>query len=56
MHTRQRDETENGRDMSTIVQTLAILGEIFRENANHKFTIFDHLKDDLYSVAITVRG
>jgi hypothetical protein len=38
MHTRQRDETDNDRDISRIVETLATLGEIFR-TARHKFKI-----------------
>jgi hypothetical protein len=42
MHTRQRDETENDRDMSRMIETcrewetLATLGEIFRKTARHK--------------------
>jgi hypothetical protein len=36
--------------MSRIFETLAILGEIFTKTTNHKFTIFDHCKDDVYSV------
>jgi hypothetical protein len=45
---------ENDRDISRIVETLAILGEISRKTANHKFTIFYHFKDDVYAVTITV--
>jgi hypothetical protein len=44
---------ENDRDISRIVETLAILGEISRKTANHECTIFYHFKDDVYSVAIT---
>jgi hypothetical protein len=40
--------------MSRIVETPAILGQILRKTANHKFTIFDHFKEDVYSVGITV--
>jgi hypothetical protein len=51
MHTRQRDETENDRDMSRIVDTLATLGEIFGKTARHKVTKFDHFKEDDYFMA-----
>jgi hypothetical protein len=33
---------------------LAILGEILRKTANHKFTIFYYFKDEVYCVAIPV--
>jgi hypothetical protein len=32
MHTRQRDETENDRDISSVVETLATRGETFSTN------------------------
>jgi hypothetical protein len=54
MHTRQRDETENDRDISRIVETLATLAEIFRKTARHKLKTFAHFKEDDYSMAITV--
>jgi hypothetical protein len=54
MHTRQRDETENDRDMSRIVETLGTLGEIFRKTGGQKLTNFYHFKDGQDSMTITV--
>jgi hypothetical protein len=54
MHTRQRDETENDRDISRIVDTFATLGEIFRKTARHKLTKFEHFKEDDYFMATTI--
>jgi uncharacterized protein YcbK (DUF882 family) len=54
MHTTQQEETENDRDSSRIVETLATLGEIFRKTGRHKLKKLDHFKEDDYSMAITV--
>jgi hypothetical protein len=54
MHTRQRDETENDRDISRIIETLATLGEIMGGAARQGLTNFYHFKDDDHSMAITV--
>jgi hypothetical protein len=54
MHTRQRDETENDRDISRIVETLGTLGEISRKTGCHILTNVHHFKDGQDSVAITV--
>jgi hypothetical protein len=55
VHTRQRDETENDRDISRIVEIPATLAEIWRKTVFHKRRIFDHFQDDECSIAITVR-
>jgi hypothetical protein len=54
MHTRQRDETENNRDICRIVETLATLRAIVRKTAHPKSKTFCHLEDDDYCMASTV--
>jgi hypothetical protein len=45
MHTRHRDEIENDRDMSRIVETLAILVEKLSKTGRHKLTNFYQCED-----------
>jgi hypothetical protein len=54
VHTRQRDETKEERDISRIVETLGIMGEIFRKAGGHRLTDFHHFKDGQHFMANTV--
>jgi hypothetical protein len=54
MHTSQPDETDNDRDLSRLVKTLATRDENFRKTGCHRFTNCYHFNGGEYTMAITV--
>jgi hypothetical protein len=54
IQTRQRDEIENARDISRIVETFGTLGAIFRKTGGHRLRNFYHFKEGQDFMAITV--